>query len=143
MESQVEYEVTETPTNDELGPRRTDWFWLDNVLIDDYSQILKCHGIAVYATLCRFANNETRTCFPAYSTIAERAGCSRSMAIKMVNLLCECNIISKTPRTNPVTGDPTSNLYGFIPREQWIPASALKHLECKKRTYKKRKDAQK
>ncbi|WP_337928368.1 helix-turn-helix domain-containing protein [Anaerotignum lactatifermentans] len=43
----------------------------------------------VYCVLCAFSDNNTRSCYPSYNTIAEKAGCSKKTAIQCVASLCE------------------------------------------------------
>ena len=43
----------------------------------------------VYCVLCAFSDNNTRSCYPSYNTIAEKVGCSKKTAIQCVASLCE------------------------------------------------------
>ena len=130
--------TTEKQTSGLGDKRRTKWFWMYNEIPDEYAPILGPCGIAIYVALSRHANADTRDCFPSYRTLARKAGCSPAMAVKAVKLLCECNIISKTTRTNPDTGRPTSNMYLLLDRTDWRPVSELKHLLRK--NHKRKKD---
>ena len=43
----------------------------------------------VYCVLCAFSDNNTRSCYPSYNTIAEKVGCSKKTAIQCVASLCD------------------------------------------------------
>ena len=49
----------------------------------------------VYCVLCAFSDNNTRSCYPSYNTIAEKVGCSKKTAIQCVASLCEKGWIQK------------------------------------------------
>ena len=71
---------------------------------------LTAYEIAVYVTLCAYASNMDRSCFPSYSTLARRAGCCRSTAIRAIARLEELGFIEKQNQSSKA-GDSTSNLY--------------------------------
>jgi len=58
---------------------------------------LRMAEIAVYGVLCRYCNPGT-TAWPSYSSIAERAGCSKPTAIKAVRRLIKIGLLKKTRR---------------------------------------------
>ena len=74
------------------------------------SGLLTAYEIAVYVTLCAYASNTDRSCFPSYSTLARRAGCCRSTAIRAIARLEELGFIEKQNQSSKA-GDSTSNLY--------------------------------
>lgn len=74
------------------------------------SGLLTAYEIAVYVTLCAYASNTDRSCFPSYSTLARRAGCCRSTAIRAIARLEELSFIEKQNQFSKA-GDSTSNLY--------------------------------
>lgn len=74
------------------------------------SGLLTAYEIAVYVTLCAYASNADRSCFPSYSTLARRAGCCRSTAIRAIARLEELGFIEKQNQSSKA-GDSTSNLY--------------------------------
>lgn len=128
--------------NEEIpGGGSINWCRIYNDLVDVYSPVVGDTGIAIYVVLSRHAHNERRTCFPSYTTIGKKAGCSRSAAIKAIDILCQCRMITKTPRTLPETGKPTSNLYRLCYRREWLPISELQHLIPKSKKKRKKRKA--
>lgn len=71
---------------------------------------LTAYEIAVYVVLCGYASSTDKTCFPSYSTLGAKAGCSRCTAIRAVTRLEELGFILKQGQTSK-KGDPTSNRY--------------------------------
>ena len=71
---------------------------------------LTAYEIAVYVALCAFANNHDHSCYPSYTTLAEKAGCSRSTAIRIVASLLKKGVIEKKPQINEA-GEQQSNIY--------------------------------
>jgi DNA-binding MarR family transcriptional regulator len=69
---------------------------------------------AVYCVLCAYANNDDRSCYPSYDTIARKAGCSRSKVIKVIAALEAKSLIEKQERLNN-NGENKSNLYVVKP----------------------------
>lgn len=89
--------------------RKRGYFTIDNVLLDVYGAQLGPHGIAVYAALSRFANQD-QECWPTYRTITDRTGVSRRQIIREIEKLEELKIISITRRVDE-KGQRTSHLY--------------------------------
>ena len=56
--------------NQIIDERRTNWFWIDNEVVDRFGPQIGAYGLAVYAALARFADGHTRIAFPAIPTIA-------------------------------------------------------------------------
>lgn len=71
---------------------------------------LKAHEIAVYVVLCAFASNGSRSCYPSYTTIAAKAGCSRSTVIRTIASLEERGFIEKINQIGE-DGNHKSNMY--------------------------------
>lgn len=71
---------------------------------------LKAHEIAVYVVLCAFASNGSRSCYPSYTTIAAKAGCSRSTVIRSIASLEERGFIEKINQIDE-DGNNKSNMY--------------------------------
>jgi hypothetical protein len=46
--------------------RKRGYFTIDNILLDEYGERLGPYGIAVYAALARFANQE-QECWPSHA----------------------------------------------------------------------------
>ena len=64
----------------------------------------------VYCILCAFSDNNTRSCYPSYNTIAEKVGCSKKTAIQCVASLCEKGWMQKMEQRTKKGGH-RSNLY--------------------------------
>lgn len=82
----------------------------------------------VYCVLCAFSDNNTRSCYPSYNTIAEKVGCSKKTAIQCVASLCEKGWMQKMEQRTKKGGH-RSNLYFLIlsPEKQHLyPAHAKK-----------------
>lgn len=97
--------------------RKAKFFWIDNVVLDD--ERIGHKEIAVYATLCRFLNQDTGYCFPSYATLSQKTGLSRSSVIRVINYLIEIGYVSKEVRQTE-TGN-QSNLY-FLNDVNSIPS---------------------
>ena len=67
----------------------------------------------VYCVLCAFSNNNTRSCYPSYNTIAEKVGCSKKTAIQCVASLCEKGWMQKMEQRTKKGGH-RSNLYFLV-----------------------------
>lgn len=75
----------------------------------------------VYCVLCAFSDNNTRSCYPSYNTIAEKVGCSKKAAIQCVASLCEKGWIQKMEQRTKKGGH-RSNLYFLFlsPEKQYL-----------------------
>ncbi len=107
-----------TSPSDSLPFRVTDarkrgYFTVDNIVMDEYGALLKPCGIAVYACLCRFANQD-QECWPFHATIAKRCGMSARQVGREIVKLAQLELILITPRCDPETKAQTSNLYTLL-----------------------------
>jgi len=84
------------------------WFWADNELIDKYGETIGAHGIAVYVTLARHANNNK--CWPSIGTIGKKIGASRPTVKKALDALQAVGLITVLRRRTDC-GDSDTNLY--------------------------------
>lgn len=75
----------------------------------------------VYCVLCAFSDNNTRSCYPSYNTIAEKVGCSKKTAIQCVASLCEKGWMQKMEQRTKKGGH-RSNLYILVlsPEKQYL-----------------------
>jgi hypothetical protein len=73
--------------------RNGKWWWCHNAVIDQYGPELGPHGLAVYAALCRYANDEG-ACWPSVSTIGHDTGMSPNRVRRSLADLERCNLIS-------------------------------------------------
>jgi hypothetical protein len=69
------------------------WWWCHNAIIDKYGSTLGPHGIAVYAALCRYAN-EQGFCWPSVAKIAKDTGMSTNRVRQSLTDLQRVNLIS-------------------------------------------------
>lgn len=81
----------------------------------------------VYCVLCAFSDNNTRSCYPSYNTIAEKVGCSKKTAIQCVASLCEKGWMQKMEQRTKKGGH-RSNLYLLVlsPEKQHLYPSHTK-----------------
>lgn len=66
--------------------------------------------VMVYASIARFADNETGQAYPSRATIATYAQCSTSTVDRSIQALIAAGFLSKQTRRTKA-GDPDSNLY--------------------------------
>lgn len=107
-------------TDIEIRDKRSqDWYWMNNLFIDSYGEIVGTHAVAVYAVLCRHSNNDTQQCFPSMDTIARKAGIkSRKTVSKAIDLLEFYNII-EVEKSSAADGKRLNNIYHLITPGKW------------------------
>lgn len=88
-------------------------FFVDNVIVTQFGKILGPHGIAVYCSLCKFADKETQTCFPSYKTIGDLVGVSRSQVGKSLKQMKELGLVTWKQDHREDKGQ-TSNIYYLL-----------------------------
>lgn len=71
-------------------------------------------AIHIYTVLMYHVNNETRKCFPAYTTLESMTGMSRSTIWKYLNIMKDAGVLSWERRS--FKGFTTSNKY-FLPHK--------------------------
>ena len=74
------------------------------------SENLSVYQKTVYCILCAYASNADKSCYPSYSTIAKKAGCSRKKAIDTISELTKLGFVEKQEQTN-AKGENISNIY--------------------------------
>jgi len=74
------------------------------------SEELNVYQKTIYCILCAYASNTDKSCYPSYSTIAKKAGCSRKKAIDTISELIKLRFIEKQEQTNS-KGENISNIY--------------------------------
>jgi len=77
-------------------------------------QPLPPQAIHIYSVLMYHVNNETRKCFPAYTTLESMTGMSRSTIWKYLNVLKDAGVLTWERRA--FKGFTTSNKY-FLPHK--------------------------
>jgi hypothetical protein len=77
-------------------------------LIDDPD--LGSYEKLIYMVLCRFADNQTKHCFPSLARVAELAKCSRPTVVKSIRKLIEMGWVKKFKREME-HGQHYSNIY--------------------------------
>ena len=73
--------------------RNGKWWWCHNAVIDQYGPMLGPHGLAVYAALCRYANDDG-ACWPSIATIGHDTGMSPNRVRRSLADLERNNLIS-------------------------------------------------
>lgn len=86
--------------------------WVLEIRLD--GQPLPPQAIHIYSVLMYHVNNETRKCFPAYTTLEAMTGMSRSTIWKYLNILRDAGVLTWERRT--FKGFTTSNKY-FLPHK--------------------------
>lgn len=73
--------------------RASQWYWVDNRVLDIYAKQTGVIPYAVYQALCRHANAESK-CWPSAKTIAEKLGIGERTFFRSINILVEHKLIS-------------------------------------------------
>jgi hypothetical protein len=93
--------------------RPRNFFWCDNVIIDQYARQIGPYALAVYLALARHADGRTQSCYPSYATLAEELAMSRDSVRRAIKTLLQHQLIGRKRRTSK-DGDPASNLYFLL-----------------------------
>lgn len=94
--------------------RQPGHWWADNELIDVYGPIVGAYGIAVYAVLCRYADNKTGEAFPAIRKIAELLAISRPTVTKALKALEGAKLIRTKRRYIRGSKERDNNIYVLL-----------------------------
>jgi hypothetical protein len=92
---------------------RSNYYLIDNILVDEYAEKIGAIGIAIYNVLARYADRKTGICFPCIGTIAAKLRLSRTTVKKYLKILYKFDLITILHRVSP-DGDPTSNSYMLL-----------------------------
>lgn len=95
--------------------------WLLEIRVN--GEPLPPQAIHIYNVLMYFVNNETRKCFPAYTTLESMTGMSRSTIWKYLNVLKDAGALNWERRS--FKGFTTSNKY-FLPHKPLKEVSLAK-----------------
>lgn len=110
-----------TREKDTVRDRRAPgWLWIKYEVLTEYGPTIGATGVAVYAALARFANNETQTCFPSQDTIAKMLGLTRQTVNKALDSLEKAGLIEIRGRTRE-SGGRASNEYTLLPVPEHAP----------------------
>ena len=93
--------------------KRAHYFSLDNDIIDVHAKTIGALGVAIYATLARYANRKTGECWPAIGRLAQTLQLARSTVKVYLRKLEEAGLIAIMERQD-AAGDPTSNCYTLL-----------------------------
>ena len=74
------------------------------------SEELNVYQKTIYCILCAYTSKTDKSCYPSYSTIAKKAGCSRKKAIDTISELTKLGFVEKQEQTN-AKGENISNIY--------------------------------
>lgn len=97
---------------------RIEWFWIDNVLIDEYADEIGAHGIAMYCVLARHADRYGNS-FPGVPYLARKLKCSTRKAQQTLNELVTRGLVWRVERFKK-NGAQLSNSYGLIEINAWL-----------------------
>lgn len=95
------------------------WFWVNNDFFDSYIGYFTPVDIAVYAYLCRCADNKTQDCFPSEKTIAVNIGSSDRTVRKSIKKLTLYRIVVVTKKRGS-KGKWLHNFYNLINKSEWF-----------------------
>jgi hypothetical protein len=96
------------------------FYIVDNVIIKEYGAKVGPYGIAVYSVLAMYANGQGGGIYPAYQTIADQLGISRTKVITTINLLCDLGLVEKQERMRKGGGS-SSNSYRIARGTRHVP----------------------
>lgn len=82
---------------------------IDNIVLSD--KTLSPMQKMIYVALSSYADNKTRSCYPSYNTLAEKAGCSRRTAILAMKVLIEKEYVVKVQKLDERKNAHACNLY--------------------------------
>lgn len=74
--------------------RKAGWFWISNEILDVYGPKLGIYAFAVYAVLCRHANNSNGKCCPSIRRMAVMTASSIATVKRSISRLQEIGLIS-------------------------------------------------
>jgi hypothetical protein len=100
--------------------RNKEWFWLDNEYFNGYGKIFGAVGVAIYVSLCRYANNKTQECFPSQEKIAENLNITSRTVRKYLKLFEEYKIIAVDREKDENTKRWKNNVYVLLDKSEWI-----------------------
>ena len=105
--------------------RDREFFFVDNLFLDQYALIVGTHTLCVYLSLCRHVNKD-QTCFPSIDLICDEMGSSTKTVVRGLKQL-EFHHIIKIDR---VKGE--ANIYTLLNRRHWRKAIIVKRYEEKR-----------
>ena len=91
-----------------------EWYSVDNLLIDNYSEAIGSNALSVYVLLCRYANKK-QMAFPSIETICKKLIISKPTVIKSIKILQYFNMIHKKRE-----GQRRNNTYTLVNKVCWI-----------------------
>lgn len=98
--------------------RKTDWFSVDNLVLDMYAKHLGAIGVAIYFVLCRRADAQQK-CFPSQENIAEMLGISDRTVRNCLKYLEQANLIFIQRDFRNRTGEWLHNVYWLLDKSIW------------------------
>lgn len=98
----MEEEIEET-TEIRISDKRQGVFVVDNVVMNHYGALMGAGGIALYVTLCRFANNHSQECYPSIETIKKGTGMDKHTIIRQLIRLEKMRLIKSEKKLGEVT----------------------------------------
>jgi hypothetical protein len=93
--------------------RNTSFYWVHNLIIDDYGPLLGPFGHTVYSNLCLMADQSSQRCWPTLDAMASHWGMSKSTVSRAIALLAGLGLI-KVERTKQKNGAQSHNVYFLL-----------------------------
>jgi biotin operon repressor len=91
--------------------RKRGMFRVDDEVIDQHGEHIGAHGIAVYAALCKYANQQEQ-CFPSISTLCKKLKMGRAKLLDTLKALKKCGLIEIS--TEAGAGRREHNVYTLL-----------------------------
>lgn len=94
------------------------WFWLDSEYLKKHAKHLGVYCTVVYLSLCKYADNETQSCFPSMKLISEENGINIRTVVRCTKKLEEFGIVSIN-RAKKQDGTQENNVYTLLSTKCW------------------------
>lgn len=113
--------------------RKSQWFWLDNELVDRAGPVIGPTAGAVYSSLARHAANSSQSCYPSLKTLGREWGLSHPTVIKAVKTLEKYRMI-QVERHPQAARLHLANVYTLTPPSTWeLPEAGKRAKPAQKR----------
>lgn len=79
--------------------RNGDWYWIHKSIINDYGEIIKAGGIAIYNILALHVNSRNQKCYPGIRRMAMILGCGHQAVIRKIKQMEDLKLIKVERQT--------------------------------------------
>jgi hypothetical protein len=110
-----------------LDRRKTNFFVVDNVVIDQYLSAIGPSAFGLYCVLARLADNKSHSCFPGLAYLMEKTGQSKNTLLKSIKTLDEHALVRVQHRE-----DRLSNVYVLLDLSSWTCGGSKTEPPCSK-----------